>query len=59
MMINIHSVLNNCAVDGNWGQWSHWGYCNVVCGQGDKRRTRNCNNPPPGKRVKREITLNY
>ncbi|KXJ15604.1 Thrombospondin-1 [Exaiptasia diaphana] len=33
---------------GGWGQWSSWSRCSVICGTGIRRRTRNCDNPPPG-----------
>ena len=40
-------VILSCPVDGQWGNWSKWSYCNVTCGQGHKSRTRECNNPAP------------
>ena len=32
------------AVDGNWGQWSHFTRCNTAC---KKTRTKLCNDPSP------------
>ena len=29
-------------MDGNWGQWGHFGLCNTAC---KKTRSRSCNNP--------------
>ena len=33
--------------DGGWSTWGAWGACNKSCGGGQKKRTRQCNNPPP------------
>ncbi|XP_072010680.1 SCO-spondin-like isoform X3 [Engystomops pustulosus] len=33
-----------CPVNGNWGPWSLWSYCDACTG--DAVRTRQCNNPP-------------
>ncbi|KXJ23053.1 Thrombospondin-2 [Exaiptasia diaphana] len=37
---------HSSAVDGNWGQWSPWSRCSVICGSGIRTRTRRCDNPP-------------
>lgn len=34
-------------VDGAWSNWGAWSSCTVSCGGGDKRNTRQCNNPAP------------
>ena len=33
-------------VDGNWGQWEHWGSCSKSCEGGNQSRIRHCNDPP-------------
>ncbi|XP_062596736.1 thrombospondin-2-like [Saccostrea cucullata] len=32
-------------IDGGWGSWSSYSACPVTCGNGDRVRTRQCNNP--------------
>ena len=34
-------------VDGNWGKWTDFGECSKTCGDGLKKRMRECNNPAP------------
>jgi len=41
------NFLNYIAVDGEWGQWSVISQCDRVCGFGQQRRTRVCNDPAP------------
>ncbi len=44
----IESCLENeCPVNGEWSEWSRWGYCGAICGKGEKTRTRFCDNPKP------------
>ena len=40
-------VENECAVDGAWGAWSLWGYCDRRCGEGTRTRARECDAPAP------------
>ena len=39
--------LQACAKDGGWGSWSSYSPCSRTCGGGEKRRTRQCDNPAP------------
>ncbi|XP_076081403.1 coadhesin-like [Mytilus galloprovincialis] len=34
-------------VNGNWGCWSTWSFCNSSCGSGTIQRTRLCDSPSP------------
>nr|XP_054769474.1 hemicentin-1-like [Lytechinus pictus] len=36
-----------CAVDGKWTHWSQWSECSQTCGESQRRKTRECNNPAP------------
>ena len=50
IFINWSFQLNvywNSAVDGNWGHWSYWSGCSVTCLQGQRTRSRQCDNPTP------------
>ena len=33
--------------DGSWGNWGEWSECSQSCGQGQRERTRSCNDPAP------------
>ncbi|XP_069051483.1 adhesion G protein-coupled receptor B2 isoform X5 [Lepisosteus oculatus] len=32
----------DCAADGKWGAWSHWGLCSKTCDSGFQQRFRTC-----------------
>ena len=34
-------------VHGGYDDWSDWGTCSETCGEGQKTRSRSCNNPAP------------
>ncbi|XP_038613568.1 hemicentin-1 [Tachyglossus aculeatus] len=37
----------HCPVTGAWASWSSWSACTVSCGEGSRRRTRDCSAPAP------------
>ncbi|CAH1785594.1 unnamed protein product, partial [Owenia fusiformis] len=39
--------LIDCPVNGGPGPWTAWQHCSATCGDGEKIRTRECNNPVP------------
>ena len=39
--------LTECPIHGNYSEWSVFSSCSKTCGNGIKRRTRNCSNPKP------------
>ena len=44
---DLFSVILPAAIDGNWGEWSAFSDCPVICGGGEITRTRSCDNPVP------------
>ena len=39
--------LKECPIDGGFTEWTPFGDCDKTCGDGVKKRTRACTNPPP------------
>nr|XP_018668081.2 hemicentin-1 [Ciona intestinalis] len=39
--------LQSCPIDGQWGSWTRWGSCSKTCGNGERTRSRLCNEPRP------------
>lgn len=39
--------LEDCPVNGGYGNWSSYGECNKPCGSGSSMRTRKCDSPAP------------
>lgn len=39
--------LKECPIDGGFTEWTPFGDCDKTCGDGVKKRTRSCTNPPP------------
>ena len=37
--------VSTADIDGQWGSWTSYSACPVTCGNGDRVRTRQCNNP--------------
>ena len=42
-----HCHLVHCPVHGGWSKWANWSKCSLTCGNGNKSRQRQCNNPVP------------
>ncbi|KAM9324272.1 properdin [Gastrophryne carolinensis] len=47
MEVRACSLQDCCPKVGGWSSWSGWSSCSVTCAIGRRRRTRECNNPPP------------
>ncbi|CAH1785587.1 unnamed protein product [Owenia fusiformis] len=43
----IYCKVQECPVNGGPGTWTTWEQCSTTCGDGEKIRTRECNNPAP------------
>jgi len=39
--------VKECPIDGGFAEWGAFGDCDKTCGDGVKKRTRTCSNPPP------------
>ncbi len=37
----------NVLVNGSWSNWSEYSKCSKTCGEGQRQRNRECNNPAP------------
>ena len=44
-MIQYVLFVTTADIDGQWGSWTSYSACPVTCGNGDRVRTRQCNNP--------------
>ena len=40
-------ILLYLTVNGSWSSWTSWSQCSHTCGNGTRRRDRECNNPEP------------
>lgn len=45
-LISNSKFLLIAPIDGHWGRWSAWGSCSASCGEGNRTRTRECDDPP-------------
>ncbi|XP_060599197.1 properdin-like [Ruditapes philippinarum] len=39
--------IQDCPVDGVWGDWEQWSDCGATCGEGQRSRSRECIFPDP------------
>ncbi|XP_060069782.1 hemicentin-1-like [Ylistrum balloti] len=40
-------IMASCPVNGQWGNWQGWTECSATCGEGERFRSRFCDNPSP------------
>ncbi|EDO41854.1 predicted protein, partial [Nematostella vectensis] len=45
----VFIAFEKATIAGGFSQWSGWSQCSESCGQGERGRTRVCNNPVPGR----------
>ena len=43
----VYVSFETVKIDGHWGRWSDWTYCDVQCDDGKRTRFRKCDNPKP------------
>lgn len=43
-------VWNLVVANGGWSSWGEWDECDTTCGNGNQRRWRVCDSPPPSGR---------
>jgi len=43
-------IYNMAPINGKYGDWNSWSACSLSCGSGLRKRSRNCDSPPPSSR---------